>query len=576
MSAQSIQPAFTTFKDIDGSPLESGMIYIGTAGLNAVTNQITVYSDKALSVALSQPITTRGGYPVVSGTPIAIYTGVDDFSIAINNKHNSTVTTALNKTQFLSSASVTYKSALTGSVSREVSSKLGEHVNVKDFGAVGDGVTDDSAAFVAALAAANTVFIPEGDYVVGNIALASNKQLYGECQIFTRLLANANNVDMFVVTNSSTLIVLDNFSALANGFTGVDFFNQINQSLYVARCTFSRLNLHGDIEYCFKGAFIYGLWKEVTTGLSGGTASIHVFLLGKDDSAAPASGHALNFNRMENCRSSGGASTVSGEAMVNVINGDSFSFDSCSFEGSTIPILAAESVRNILFESCWFEAITVNSMFTLASGGLGGHTSSMAFNSCHFSLSSGPTVSVFAGDAATSMAVENSTMLLGAAGLTMFSGGTSVRAISNLTYDSAPSTLLYPASTPTDGDWTPAFLNVGTGTYSVQAGEYTRTGNIVVCTGSLAMSALGTASGALVITGLPFASRAGFNNVTSVAMQNMSTGKPNSVCFVSSASTQVKIYDGAGTTGAFSATAVTHAHLGGTGEVYFSITYRVD
>ena len=43
MSAQSISPAFTTFQDIDGQPLEGGMIYIGTAGLAAATNQITVY-----------------------------------------------------------------------------------------------------------------------------------------------------------------------------------------------------------------------------------------------------------------------------------------------------------------------------------------------------------------------------------------------------------------------------------------------------------------------------------------------------------------------------------------------------
>ena len=45
------------------------------------------------------------------------------------------------------------------------------HLNVRDFGAVGDGKKDDTAAFVAAMKAAgstggNTVFIPPGNYLI--------------------------------------------------------------------------------------------------------------------------------------------------------------------------------------------------------------------------------------------------------------------------------------------------------------------------------------------------------------------------------------------------------------------------
>ncbi len=59
----------------------------------------------------------------------------------------------------------------TSAVARTVSSKLQESVSVKDFGAVGDGVTDDTAAFVAlANYCNNTAFksivIPPGLYVV--------------------------------------------------------------------------------------------------------------------------------------------------------------------------------------------------------------------------------------------------------------------------------------------------------------------------------------------------------------------------------------------------------------------------
>lgn len=57
-------------------------------------------------------------------------------------------------------------------IARTVESKLQDFINVKDFGAVGDGVTDDSAAINAALtywgaAAARHLHFPSGTYVYG-------------------------------------------------------------------------------------------------------------------------------------------------------------------------------------------------------------------------------------------------------------------------------------------------------------------------------------------------------------------------------------------------------------------------
>ena len=65
---------------------------------------------------------------------------------------------------------------------RTLAAKLGEMISVKDFGAVGDGVTDDTAAFTAALAAYDNILVPAGTYIVTDtITVGRNgKNLIGE------------------------------------------------------------------------------------------------------------------------------------------------------------------------------------------------------------------------------------------------------------------------------------------------------------------------------------------------------------------------------------------------------------
>jgi hypothetical protein len=115
MTALSVQPPFPILTDIDGQPLEDGFIFIGVVNLAPITNPITVYWDAALTIPAAQPIRTRGGYPINSGTPARLYVG-SDYSIQVQNRNGSVVYTSLNGNAFFNSGgSITVNLTGTGS-----------------------------------------------------------------------------------------------------------------------------------------------------------------------------------------------------------------------------------------------------------------------------------------------------------------------------------------------------------------------------------------------------------------------------------------------------------------------------
>jgi len=77
-----------------------------------------------------------------------------------------------------------YTPVSVNAVPRTLQEKLQEVVSVKDFGAVGDGVTDDSAAIQAANdSGAETIYFPPGDYKASDLAMTTSWLMDGEAWI---------------------------------------------------------------------------------------------------------------------------------------------------------------------------------------------------------------------------------------------------------------------------------------------------------------------------------------------------------------------------------------------------------
>lgn len=118
------------------------------------------------------------------------------------------MTTAFNFSQLSQqdgSTFVGHKGPLTGAVATTVNAKLDEILNVKaDFGVVGDGVADDTAAIQAALDAYDTVVLPPGTYKISTLRLKRNNQrLSGSGFGNTTLSSTASSSGTSVIANNT-------------------------------------------------------------------------------------------------------------------------------------------------------------------------------------------------------------------------------------------------------------------------------------------------------------------------------------------------------------------------------------
>lgn len=235
----SIQSPYSFFSDRDGSPLQSGYLYFGVAGLPAETNPTTVYWDEALTIPASQPVRTKNGFPYNNGTPAIIWTA-GDVSLTVKNKKSVTVFTSLtNATTYsqiaaaeaaiLADLAVSGGSDLVGhkgtgaaATTTTVGAKLRQIVNIKDYGAVGDGVTDDTLAIQRAINnSTGIIYVPSGTFMITGITLTAGKQLIGENRATSilKLSAALSGTGMINATNQEK-IVIANLTIDGNSLAG--------------------------------------------------------------------------------------------------------------------------------------------------------------------------------------------------------------------------------------------------------------------------------------------------------------------------------------------------------------------
>lgn len=147
-------------------------------------------------------------------------------------------TSSINSSAATDASQVSYTPPFVGSVATNVEDKLAQYVSVKDFGAVGDGTTNDATAIQAAFtyASANnrSVFFPKGTYVLGSAITASNLNFYGEKG--TVLLKGIGTIGVSAITATNCEISNITFNGNKTNLTGYPGSSLVGSFLVPTDC----------------------------------------------------------------------------------------------------------------------------------------------------------------------------------------------------------------------------------------------------------------------------------------------------------------------------------------------------
>lgn len=361
--------AASQFFDDNGDPLSGGKILTYVAG---TTTPQTTYTSFTGSTPHTNPIILDAAGRVPGGE-IWLTDGVQYkfiiktlTDVQIGSYDNIVAVPAVPS---LSASAITYTPPFTGGAATNVQAKLAQTVSVKDFGAVGDGVVDDTAAIVNAFAVSSNVYFPAGLYNIASSTILdiNNKTFVGDGYVASQIYLTGNasltlkgNKNIFQnlgfntqnTTSTTPILLGDGASSFwDSSFTACRFLGKSsNNTQVVTTLTNAFINTFTGCIFQFGGTVL----KFSTE------ANRNAFV-----------GCSIRANQ-----------TAANDVLIDHTDGKDNSFLACDIETCTRLMNVSGGI--VFFKDCYFEACTrspdngynVSAVFT------GGYVS---FNECYIS-----------------------------------------------------------------------------------------------------------------------------------------------------------------------------------------------
>lgn len=189
------------FFDNNGVPLSGGKLYTYQAGTTTPTPTYTSYT--GLTPNANPIVLDSAGRP-----PEQIWVPpAQNIKFVLKTSADVDIWTKDNIPPFAqsSAANLDFIAAGTGAVTRTAQNKMRDIVSVKDFGAVGNGIANDTTAFQNAVNSGTSgVYVPSGSYVLTNeITVPDGVTIYGDGW-GSFVEQTTMNKDVFIAGDSNT------------------------------------------------------------------------------------------------------------------------------------------------------------------------------------------------------------------------------------------------------------------------------------------------------------------------------------------------------------------------------------
>ena len=328
-------------------------------------------------------------------------TNVHDLFVTLSNTIANEVNTISDKLQDEITARETGDTALDAKITAEATAreeadatleaKIGSgtiHViNVRDFGAIGDAVHDDTAAFQAAIENFQTnktpIYVPNGEYrITASLHLDTTKarrlQMFGENIYATILRSETNTLFDFVMPDNTTI-----------------------QESYIRNLTLFNVNSEGvcmNFKYAQKWVLSDIIFRRFTNSIIADhawTFTVRNCMFGQNDSANPSNIRLLEqanswlFDSCDFALPIDNAKT--NYNVVILYGGATIKFLKCNFEGQRgILINPVNTVRyNVDVDTCYFE--WMNGDCITCEGNSNAHIESLGVKNCYLNNNEGAT-----------------------------------------------------------------------------------------------------------------------------------------------------------------------------------------
>jgi parallel beta-helix repeat protein len=492
-----------------------------------LTRSIKIPISDGLSLDMELPnVTNRASkYLVFDGSGLP--------SVSSGTGTDTSLRTDLSNTSVaLAGASlVGFRASDANSTARTVLAKLRDTVSVKDFGAVGDGVADDTAAIQAAINTNKEVFVPNGTYnLSASLTMTNSQQIRGESQTLA-ILKTIAAVNAITVADSSSCKISNLYINGNNiGLIGIKVGLGITFSAfhtiefcYIYNFTSYGIHLNGTSYVWVDSCFIRnnggnGIYNNLGSPSGYGNANTISNCQIWDCGTYGIHLYRASNNIIENTKfvlATGGTSLTVGNRISNIYinNSHSTTIDKCEFEN----VDSGYTTYNILIDDLDSPAALPN---TVGHKIRGCRFVGYLLN-CSYNIALGLIGNVYNTEIASTTFVRavNEDVYLG-----QYANNTVIDDCEHrFTYDTPllgenatvynPYSMLYTLfefGNQSRGTFTPIFQTTTGGTnwsstYSSNTGYYTKIQNVVHFSLGINVNVISASgAGALIITGLPF------------------------------------------------------------------------